>query len=204
MGHHAQTKTPRRDNPRGVLCYMALLAGIQTMPTANLPTFLPLPEAAKKFGMTEAILNEHVEAGTIAAGILSDGEILVGETMTDINDRLRAIRREDFEHLRGDGITVTEAVKKYGLKHGIKMVRQSITLWVSRGYIHELDPGTGRGSRKELDEADVAYCSAIHVVRKQTGIRTGLSLLDKNGLPGLLKYPNLSRYRREQRVADTR
>ena len=56
----------------------------------------------------------------------------------------------------------------------------------------------------QIDEADVAYCSAIHTVRKQTGIRTGFSLLDKNDLPGLLKHPNLSRHRREQRVADTR
>jgi len=56
----------------------------------------------------------------------------------------------------------------------------------------------------QIDEADVAYCSAILAVRKQTGIRTGFSLLDKNDLPGLLKHPNLSRHRREQRVADTR
>jgi len=89
--------------------------------TATLPTFLPLPEAAKKFGMTEAILYERVEAGTIAAGILSSGEIVVSKdnivpkanNANDINARLRAIHREDFEHLRGETITVTEAAEKY-------------------------------------------------------------------------------------------
>jgi len=92
------------------------------MPTSNLPTFLPLPEAALRFGMTEAILYERVEAGTISAGILSSGEIVVSKDnivpkangANDINDRLRAIRREDFEHLRGEEITVTEAAEKYG------------------------------------------------------------------------------------------
>ena len=53
-----------------------------------------------------------------------------------------------------------------------------------------------------LDEADIAYCAAIHTVRKQAGIRTGFPLLDENGRPGLLKHPNLSRYRREQRKTE--
>ena len=172
------------------------------MPTSNLPTFLPLPEAALRFGMTEAILYKRVEAGTIAAGILSDGEIVVSKdyivpkanNANDINDRLRTIRREDFEHLRGETITVTEAADKY------RIHRDTILEWAKQKYIAVLKPGY----RMQIDEADVAYCSAILAVRKQTGIRTGFSLLDKNDLPGLLKHPNLSRHRREQRVADTR
>jgi len=168
--------------------------------TATLPTFLPLPEAAKKFGMTEAILYERVEAGTIAAGILSDGEIVVSKDnivpkangANDINDRLRAIRREDFEHLRGQAITVTEAAKKYGI------VKRTILEWAKQKYIAVLKSGY----RMELDEADMAYCTAIHKVRKQTGIRFGAPLLDQTGQPYLLKHPNLSRYRREQRIAE--
>ena len=173
--------------------------------TASLPTFLPLPEAAAKFGMTEAILYERVQAGTIAAGILSDGEIVVSKDNIlttgahNINDRLSAIKREDFEHLRGHAITVTEAAVKYGEKYGIKVIGQTIRDWVKRGYIRVLRESTGRGSYLELDEADVAYCVAIHTIRKQARIRTGFSLLDEDGRPGLLKHPSLSRYRREQR-----
>ena len=164
--------------------------------TATLPTFLPLPEAAKKFGMTEAILYERVEAGTIAAGILSDGEIVVSKdnivpkanNANDINDRLRAIRREDFEHLRGKAITVTEAAEKYGVH------RNTVLGWAKQKYITVLRESVGRGSYIELDEADTAYCAAIHVVRKQYKSRA--KLLDDDGSPYLLMHPDLAKARR--------
>ncbi len=165
--------------------------------TMTLPTFLTLPEAAEKFGLTETELRQRVDAGTITAGRLPGGEIVVSSErnangVTDINDRLSAIKRDDYEHLRGRPITVSEAAEKYDL------VRQTIIRWANQTYIGALQESTGLGgTRMELDEADVAYCATIYRIRREAGIRTGFPLLDESGKPGLLKHPNLSRYRRE-------
>ena len=74
----------------------------------TLPQLLPLPAAAQRLGLTETELRARVKAGTISAGVLPDGEIVVNTDVNvptdDINARLRAIRREDFEHLRGKAI----------------------------------------------------------------------------------------------------
>ena len=86
---------------------------------------------------------------------------------SDINTRLRAIKRKDFEHLRGQAITVTEAAEKYEIH------RDTILEWTKR-YINILKSGY----RMELNEADVAYCVEIHRIRKQIGIRFGAPLLD--------------------------
>ncbi len=184
----------------------------------TIPTFIPLKEASKRTGWTVERLRELVAAGTIMAGKLPDGDIIVAvdesgtaiETPTeiipderelplaaagdDINAQLAAIRREDFEHLRGNPITVSEAAKRYGEKHNINLVGQTIRDWARRGYIRVLRPSSGRGSYMELDEADVAYCVSIHVIRKQHKSRA--PLLDENGRPYLLKYPKLAKARR--------
>ena len=161
-----------------------------------LPTFLPFPEAAEKLGVSERELRKRVEAGTITAGKLPDGEIVVSTdakakitTGDDINARLSAIKRSDFEHLRGTPITVSEAAKKYGVH------RDTILEWVKQKYIAVIKPGY----RMMIDQSDMAYCAVIHEVRKQSGVRFGAPLLDDDGKPYLLKHPNLSRYRREQR-----
>ncbi len=163
----------------------------------TLPQLLPLPAAAQRLGLTENELRARVKAGTIAAGVLPDGEIVVntetnGLPTDDINARLRAIRREDFEHLRGKAITATEAAEKY------QVSRESILIWARKNYVMVLTPGY----QMELDQADVAYCAAIHAIRKEIGVRTGAPLLDEIGLPYLLKHPSLSRYRRERRVQE--
>ena len=57
----------------------------------TLPQLLPLPEAAEKFGLSEAELRTRVDAGKITAGRLPNGEIVVSSERqtnvaeTDIN-----------------------------------------------------------------------------------------------------------------------
>ena len=157
----------------------------------SLPQLLPLPEAAEKFGLSVSELRTRVEAGTITAGILPDGEIVVSSDIKtngasdDINARLRAIKREDFAHLRGQAITVTEAAEKYGL------IKRTISRWVNTGYVTVLNPD---GYPMQLDEANVAYCAAIYAVRKQYKSRA--KLLDDDGNPYLLVHPDLAKARR--------
>ncbi len=184
----------------------------------TIPTFIPLNEAAVRTGWTVERLRELVAAGTIMAGKLPDGDIIVAvdangtaietpaeaETSPDerelppaaagddINAQLAAIKREDFKHLKGQGITVSEAARKYDVN------RSTILKWTKQQYIAILKPGY----RMELDEADVAYCATIHAIRRKTGVRFGAPLLDETGMPYLLKHPALSRYRREQKKTE--
>jgi len=184
----------------------------------TLPTYIPLDEASRRTGWTVERLRTMVETGTIMAGKLPDGDIIVAveegkvietpapvetpaETVAaeteearpkperalplavagdDINAQLAAIKREDYEHLRGVPITVTEAAREYETN------RTTIFAWVQKGYIDIIKPGYGM----LLDKADVAYCVAVHRVRKKFGVRA--PLLQDDGTPYLLKYPDLS------------
>ncbi len=176
----------------------------------ELAQLIHLSEAAERLGLSVSDLRIRIETGTITAGMLPTGEIVVSESELagqktapldeDINAQLRAIKREDFAHLMGQAITVSEAAKKYSRKYGAKIIRRTVSDWTERGYIKILKSGY----RMELNEADVAYCAAVHVARKEIGIRAGTPLLTKDGHPNLIKHPALSRYRREQRQLEQR
>ncbi len=159
----------------------------------HLPQTISLPQAAQELGVSVADLRARIDAGTISAVETPDGEIVVllrnGNNTTkteDINAKLSAISRDDFAHLRGQVITVSEAAKKY------KVPRNTILEWADR-YIRVISPGY----RMEIDEEELAFCVAVYRVRKMIGVRTGAPLLDEEGKPYLLKHPALSRYRRE-------
>lgn len=142
------------------------------MTSASLPVLLPLPEAARKYGLTEARLKSMIERGTIKAAMMMD-------TLVVDEDEVRAKtvqRKEDLPeykkhaHLKGKAIWVSEAARKYGLLH------PTILKWVKAGVIRQL--GT-TGNKVLLDEADVAYCAEIY---HRFGTQ-GRKLFDDNGLP---------------------
>jgi len=182
------------------------------MSTLLIPTFLPLAEAARKHGIPVAELRQRIETGTIQAGILPDVGIIVSENAlngqpeptnghnrntasapNDINAQLAAIKREDFAHLRGQAITVTEAAEAFGV------YRRTILRWVKKKYIGVIEPGY----QMKLNKSDIAYCAAIHRRRQKLGIYAGVPLCDKRGQPYQLKHPALSRYRKEQKSYTT-
>jgi len=158
----------------------------------HLERLIPIHDAAKLLGLSETRLRELVQAGTIKGAILPGGDIGVSENAAEIsalNENLMSIKRSQFEHVHGSPITVTEASKKYDTN------RATILMWVRQKYIRILTPGY----RMEIDEADVAYCAAIHAARKGFGGQTGAPLLDSSGDPYLLKHPKLSEYRRRKK-----
>jgi len=106
-----------------------------------------------------------------------------------LNEKLAAISREPFEHLRGKAITVTDGALKYGIH------RTTIFKWIKQGFVHVLMPGY----RMEVDEGDVAYCARVHDARKDLGGQ-GTPLLDEAGRPYLIKRPKLSEYRRRKKT----
>jgi len=107
-----------------------------------------------------------------------------------LNARLRQIRRQDFAHLEGVPITVSEAARKY------RVQKHTILAWTRRytSVLRVLE----RGYRLLLDEAGVAYLAAIHHARKAFGAKSGSPLVDESGAPNLIKHPSLSAYRKHR------
>ena len=158
----------------------------------NVPTYLPLSDAAKKFKLSEKALTQLIKASKIEAVQLPSGELLVaaednGKNGQNLKTKDEIIA-EEFAHLRLKPITVTEAAENYDLH------RDTVLEWTKKGYITSLKH-SGRGSRMELDEADVAYCAKIYHER---GGKRGVRLFDEDGDPYQLKHPQLSKHRREQ------
>ncbi len=200
---------------------MAQVETLQSTIVDTLPAFLPLAEAALVTGLDVETLHNWISQGKVIAGTLPGGEIAVavrdgkvvmlengltngqatgnGEhehegDVFELNVQLSRIKRENFKHLEGHPITVSEAHQRY------KVSRNTILAWVNL-YPHVvkvLVPSKGRGSRMFLDEASIAYLAAIHKTRKAFGVRSGVPLVDEKGHPYLIKHPSLSRVRRRK------
>jgi hypothetical protein len=102
-------------------------------PTANgnaLPTYLPLSEAARKHNISEKALTRMIQDGRIGGAQLPSGELLVSDDGLDQTKTKEQIIEEKFAHLRGQAITVTKAVDRYG--KGFH--RNTILEWVRRVY----------------------------------------------------------------------
>ena len=159
------------------------------VPTVHIPTFIPLVEAAQKYNLSEKALTQLIQTGKIEAVQLPTGEVLVAAESNGSPPKTKEqIIAEEFAHLRGQIITVTEAVQKYNLHP------RTISEWVRKGYVVPLKY-EGRGSRMELDAAEVAYCAKIY---SEQGGKRGVRLFDEYGNPYQLKRPQLAEYRRRK------
>jgi len=163
--------------------------------------FLTPEEAAEQTGFSAAELLKRAEAGKILSGmfedtlriaVTQDGQVVeIAPTPQDdhgddINARLSQIRREDFAHLEGIEVGMSEAAREFGVPY------QVLQRWIRRGYIKVLRQ---KGRYKFLDKGDVAFCVAVYRARKPFGSRA--PLLDENGNPYLIKYPDLAKARRQ-------
>ena len=160
----------------------------------NVPTYLPLSDAAKKFDLSEKALTQLVKAGKIEAVQLPSGELLVAAEKNGHNWKTKKeIISEKFAHLRGKTITPYKAQKKYGGIH-----RNNFINWARSGYIkirREED------RLIELDEADVAYCAYVYVEKKREygGSLAGVTIFDEQGNPYQLKYKEVAEQMRTER-----
>ena len=96
------------------------------------------------------------------------------------------VTREQFEHLRGQAITIAQAAEVYQIHP------ETIRGWVKHCYINVLREGYG----KELDRADVEYCIAIY---RSQGATRGKRLFNEQGEPYELRKPEWAEYQRERR-----
>jgi len=145
---------------------------------ATLPVFIPLSEAARKYGLEEAYLRQMVERGKIRAAMVA-GEMVVSEE--EVKKRAEqeqhsGVKKEDlpeyseFKHLEDIPISISEAEKKY------EVPNQTIVRWVQKGFIRVIGV---EGRKKYINERDVAYCSYIY--NKNRG--QGKWVFSRNGTP---------------------
>jgi predicted site-specific integrase-resolvase len=164
----------------------------KTSSELNVPTYLPLSDAARKFSLSEKALTQLVKTGKIEAVQLPSGELLVaaeyngGKPLTK-----QEIISERFSHLRGKTINAYAAQKEYGIRY------QNFIKWARSGYIEIIHEDEGR--LVEMDAADVAYCAYMYKRKKAEydGNIAGVRIFDDDGNPYRLKYPDLSAKRRE-------
>ena len=161
------------------------LRDVNGEPAVELPRYIPLAEALRRFRISEEVLKEAISSGKIRVAHIGE-EVTVAEQ--DVRELAKGqevvvVRREDFEHLRGNKLGIAEAARKYGLPN------PTISRWVRRGIIRVL----GREGQKVLiDEADVAY--AVTVYRLKGG-RKGMRIFDEDGRP---YHPHSRAYRPER------
>ncbi len=120
----------------------------------DLPTFIPLKEAAIRYGLRREMLTRLVEDGKIRAAKMN-GEITVAEQ--DVN--IRSIQLD--EGLQRQPIRVTEAAERYGVSHA------NLSRWADAGYIQIIER---RQKLLLLNEADVKLAADIFKqARRETG-----------------------------------
>jgi len=144
----------------------------------TLPTFLPLSEAARKYGLDEAHLRQLVEKGKIRAGVVA-GEMVVSEE--EVKERAErengnGKKKEDLpeysalKHLENIPISISEAEGKYGVPN------PTIVRWIQKGYIRVIRT---EGRKKLINERDIAYCAKIYEKNKGQG----RWVFSRNGTP---------------------
>ena len=165
-------------------------------PKLNIPTYLPLRDAATKLRLSEKASTQMVEAGTIAAIQTPSGELLVAANDNGYQTKEEIIA-ERFAHLKGQPISASEASRKYSKIYNIPIRQPNFSNWASSGIINVL----GRGYRLELDEADVAYCAKIYAQKYEeySGQMSGVPVFDDNGNPYRVKYREVAEMMREER-----
>ena len=174
----------------------------------TLPRVLPLEEAAREMGMSVEHLTDLVQSGRVPAYLAPDGKSMMvpvplpepqkqpppvsGDangneprrlTLEEINRRLASVKREDFAHLEGKEITVSEAIRRYGIS------KTTLYRWIRRGYITVLHQGANKKDPTLLNEADIAFCHRIQQIREEVGILRGAPLLTSDKKPHLLRRP---------------
>ncbi len=139
----------------------------------TLPTYLPIQEAARKYGLDEARIRTLINDGIIKAAMIGE-TIVVAES--EVQQQGKALRKEDLPewkkhaHLKGYEIGVGEGARKYDIPVS------TLHRWAMKNIVKIV---RREGQKVLLDEADVAYCAEVYSRRKGQG----KWLFDENGLP---------------------
>jgi predicted site-specific integrase-resolvase len=130
---------------------------------SNLRTYISLSEASRRYDLDPAVLTSMIEDGRIDA-VKTNGDVAVAEEDVSKTQETMAKRDELWrrvQHLDGKPIGINEACDKYDF------APSSLYRWIDKGYIRVLEDqrGGGRGRKRLLNEADVAYAAEIADLR---------------------------------------
>jgi hypothetical protein len=137
------------------------------MTTIAKTTLLRLREAAAEYKIPEPELRDLVEQGRLEFYELAEGNKREGLVARDEVAALAAdrfIRREDFKHLVGVKISLTDASWKYHFQVG------QLSKWIRQGHISVLERTS---TVVYVNEADIAYARALADLK---GTKRGSSL----------------------------
>ncbi len=126
----------------------------------KLPTYIPLDEAVQRYGVSREALTRAIADGIMRAVKTPKGEIMVAE------EDVALPKRESFAHLKGRKLTIHQAHQRYGIS--VPTLRS----WIRQKMIHVYQRGS-QGKGYEIDEADVAYWTAVYryVEAKEGSVR---------------------------------
>jgi len=151
-----------------------------TMTLEAIPVYMPLEEAAEKYGYALAELKRLARSGKISAAVLPDGDMVVSEDSVK-----KKLRKEDlleykkFADLANETTWVMKASRDYDIP------QPTISRWIKSGYIKKMGK---EGTKTLLNAQDVAYCAEIYKIRGGQGKR----VFDSEGMPYIPKTGPLS------------
>ena len=146
-----------------------------------LPTYIPVAEAAEKYGYDLDELKKMARSGKINAAVLPDGDMVV----SDDSIKAKILKKEDlpeykkFADLADETIWVSKAAREYDIAH------QTISGWIKSGYIRKMGM---QGNKRLLNAQDMAYCAEVYKFRKGQGKR----IFVQDGMPCTPKTGPLS------------
>jgi predicted site-specific integrase-resolvase len=157
----------------------------------HIPTYIPLDQAARHYGLSKKVLTQEIQAGKIQAVQLPSGDLLVAAENNGRDYQTKEeIIAQKFAHLKGHTLNAYQAQQEYNIRH------QSFLRWARAGcieIIHEEE------RLIEMDAADVAYCAYVYEQKKKAhgGRISGVRIFDEDGNPYQVKYPDLAAQRRK-------
>ena len=136
------------------------------------PTYIPIKDAAVKYGYGLLELKKMAQSGKINAVKLPDGDLVVSEDkLKDTLPKEKLPEYKKHKELAEQTIWVSKATRKYSISH------PTINRWVSLGFIKKM--GT-QGNKVLLNAQDVAYCAEVYRLR---GGGQGKRIFAKDGTP---------------------
>jgi len=134
----------------------------------KMKSLLRIEQASQKYKIPEQEIRDLIRKSRLEYYVLDDPEetelIAQDDIATVAADRL--VKRDQFSHLEGCPIRVSEAALKYRFHIG------TISQWVQDGHIREIGPDPTHKLGRLINEADVAYAAALRDIK---GIRPGRS-----------------------------
>ncbi|MBT7071523.1 MAG: hypothetical protein HN855_06265 [Anaerolineae bacterium] len=128
-----------------------------------LPAYMPIADAADKYGYDLDELKKMAQSGKINAAVLPGGDVVVSEDSVKEKTRKEDLPEfKQFSLLAGNSIWLSEAERKYDVS------TPTLSRWVKAGYISRIGL---EGNRVLLNEQDVAYCAEIYKKRGGQGKR---------------------------------